>query len=138
MVDEARLVAHPVAVDHHAAVQVQTVVAAVGEVLLHHAAPGTQRERFSLMKEERKEEEGGGASPELLLANHLSQVFDDELSRAERLLGADAPALPLGPEPLQTLDPLVSLNVLVITLVSTRTRAGRTFCIAHPGTKQSG
>lgn len=37
MVDEAGLVAHPVAVDHHAAVQVQTVLAAVGEVLLHHA-----------------------------------------------------------------------------------------------------
>ena len=37
VVDEAGLVAHPVAVDHHAAVQVQTVLATVGEVLLHHA-----------------------------------------------------------------------------------------------------
>lgn len=39
VVDEASLVAHAVAVDDHAAVQVQTVVAAVGEVLLHHATP---------------------------------------------------------------------------------------------------
>lgn len=39
MVDKASLVAHAVAVDDHAAVQVQTVVAAVGEVLLHHATP---------------------------------------------------------------------------------------------------
>lgn len=39
VVDKSSLVAHAVAVDDHAAVQVQTVVAAVGEVLLHHATP---------------------------------------------------------------------------------------------------
>lgn len=43
VVDKASLVAHAVAVDDHAAVQVQTVVAAVGEVLLHHATPKHKR-----------------------------------------------------------------------------------------------
>lgn len=39
VVDKASLVAHAVAVDDHAAVKIQTVVATVGEVLLHHATP---------------------------------------------------------------------------------------------------
>ena len=45
VVDEARLIAHSVAVDHHAAIQVQTVLATVGEVLLHHTAPKIWWER---------------------------------------------------------------------------------------------
>lgn len=45
VIDEARLVAHAIAVNHHAAVQVQAVVAAVREVLLHHAAPETCGQR---------------------------------------------------------------------------------------------
>lgn len=39
MVDKTSLVAHAVAVDHHTAIQIQTVVATVREVLLHHATP---------------------------------------------------------------------------------------------------
>lgn len=47
MVYEACLIAHSVAVNHHAAVQVQTVLATVGEVLLHHTAPETRQCRGS-------------------------------------------------------------------------------------------
>lgn len=72
-------------------------------------------------------------SPELLFANHFSQVLDDKLSGTKGLLGADAPALALGTEPLQTLDPVVSLDVLVVTLVTRWTGAGRALCITHPG-----
>lgn len=72
-------------------------------------------------------------SPKLLFANHLSQVLDDKLSRAKWLLGADAPALALSAESLQTLDPLMSLDVLVVTLISTWTGAGRTLSKTHPG-----
>lgn len=51
MINEARFVAHAIAVNHHAAIQVQAVVAAVREVLLHHAAPEMccQR-RFQIVK----------------------------------------------------------------------------------------
>lgn len=72
-------------------------------------------------------------SPKLLFANHLSQVLDDKLSRAKCLLGADAPALALSSESLQTLDPLMSLDVLVVTLLGTRTGAWRALCKTHPG-----
>lgn len=93
MVNEARLVAHAIAVNHHAAIQVQAVVAAVREVLLHHAAPETcGQRRFQTVK-------GLSATsklqdslrilcymtseqvnaPELLLTDHLPQVLDDEL-----------------------------------------------------------
>lgn len=40
MVDEARLVPHAVAVNHHPAVQVEAVVIAVAMVLLNHPVPG--------------------------------------------------------------------------------------------------
>lgn len=72
-------------------------------------------------------------SPKLLFANHFSQVLDDKLSRAERLLGANAPALALGTESLQTLHPFMSLDVLVVTLFDTWTGAGRALSKAHPG-----
>lgn len=71
-------------------------------------------------------------SPELLFANNFTQILNDELSRAERLLGADAPPFALSAETLQTLDPLVSLDMLVVTMISTWTRAGRTLSKAHP------
>lgn len=72
-------------------------------------------------------------SPELLFANHLSQVLDDKLPRAKCLLGADAPALALSTESLQTLDPLVSLDVLVVALITRWTSAGRALSKTHPG-----
>ena len=71
-------------------------------------------------------------SPELVLADHLPEVLDDELARAEGLLGADAPALALGAEALQALDPLVPLDVLVVTLLPARADAGRALGEAHP------
>lgn len=43
VVDETGLVAHAVAVDHHTAVQIQTVVTTVREVLLHHTTPKQRR-----------------------------------------------------------------------------------------------
>lgn len=39
VVYEACLIAHSVAVDHHATIKIEAVVATVGEVLLHHTAP---------------------------------------------------------------------------------------------------
>lgn len=42
MVDEACLVAHAVAVDHHAAVQVQAVMVTMVVVLLNHPVPKEQ------------------------------------------------------------------------------------------------
>ena len=70
--------------------------------------------------------------PELMLADNLSQVLDDELSRAQGLLGADAPALALGAEALQALHPLVPLDVLVVTLVHAGTGAGGALRKTHP------
>lgn len=113
MVYEASLIAHSVAVDHHAAIQVQTVLATVGEVLLHHTAPEVRWKRGSgrlkgerviyfgvkgkLIKAELQTQiiqnllkftriswriTDPTVSPKLVFANHLSQVLDDELSRA--------------------------------------------------------
>lgn len=73
----------------------------------------------------------GCVSPELLLAHHFSQVFNNELSGAKRLLGPDAPTFSFSTESLQTLDPLVPLDVLVVTLVSTWTRTVRALGKAH-------
>lgn len=42
VVDEASLVAHAVAVDHHPAVQIQAVVVAVVVILLDHPVPAKQ------------------------------------------------------------------------------------------------
>lgn len=67
-----------------------------------------------------------------MFTDHLSKVLDDELTRAKTLLGADAPALALSPESLQTLSPVVSLYVLVVTLLATWTSAGRALSKAHP------
>lgn len=75
------------------------------------------------------------SSPELLFADHLPQVLDDKLSSAEGLLGADAPALALGTESLQALDPLVSLDALVVTPIGTWTGAGRALSKTHPWKK---
>lgn len=72
-------------------------------------------------------------SPELLFANHFSQVLDNKLSRAKSLFGADAPALALCAESLQTLHPFMSLDVLVVTLLHTGTSARRALSEAHPG-----
>lgn len=71
-------------------------------------------------------------SPKFLFANHLSQVLDDKLSRAKCLLGADAPALALSTESLQTLDPVMSLDVLVVTPITTWAGAGRALSKTHP------
>lgn len=50
MVDEASLVAHAVAVDDHAAVQVQAVMVTVVVVLLNHPVPVQQhRESFVIL-----------------------------------------------------------------------------------------
>ena len=68
-----------------------------------------------------------------MLADDLPEVLDDELPRAEGLLGADAPALALGAEALQALDPLVPLDVLVVALLPARADAGRALGEAHPG-----
>lgn len=70
--------------------------------------------------------------PELLLTNNLSQVLDDKLPRAEGFLGADAPAFSFSTEPLQTLYPLMSLDMLVITRLGAWTCTGRTLGKAHP------
>lgn len=77
-------------------------------------------------------------SPELVLADHLSQVLDDELPRTEGLLGADAPALALGAEALQTLHPLVPLDVLVVALLTAWADAGGALSKAHSAGKQCG
>lgn len=73
------------------------------------------------------------SSPELVFADHFSQVLNNELPRAETLLGADAPALALGTESLQTLNPFVPLDVLVVAVLATRAGAGRALGKAHPG-----
>lgn len=70
-------------------------------------------------------------APELLLADHLPEVLDDELPCAERLFGANAPAFALCTKPLQTLDPVVFLDSLVVTVVATRTSGGA-LGKAHP------
>lgn len=75
------------------------------------------------------------SSPELLFANHLSQVLNDKLSSAKGLLGADAPAFALGTESLQALDPLMSLDALVVAPIDTWTGAGRTLSKTHPWKK---
>lgn len=67
-----------------------------------------------------------------MLADHLPQVLDDELARAEGLLGADAPTLALGTEALQALDPLMPLDVLVVTLLAAGAGTGRALGKAHP------
>ena len=67
-----------------------------------------------------------------MLADHLPEVLDDELARAQGLLGADAPAFALGAEALQALDPLVPLDVLVVALLPARADAGRALSEAHP------
>lgn len=71
-------------------------------------------------------------APELLLADHLPQVLDDELPGAQRLFCADAPPFALCTEALQTLDPVVFLDALVVTVVATRTSAGGALRKAHP------
>lgn len=71
-------------------------------------------------------------SPKFLFTNHLSQVLYDKLSGAKGLLGTDAPALALSTEPLQALNPLMSLDALVVTLINTWTGAGRALGKTHP------
>lgn len=67
-----------------------------------------------------------------MLANDFPQVLDDELAGFEGLLGADAPALLLGAEPLQALHPLVPLDALVAALLAARARVGGALRKDHP------
>lgn len=46
VVYEAGLISHPVAVYHHPTIQVQTIIATVGKVLLHHTAPEIRKKKM--------------------------------------------------------------------------------------------
>lgn len=76
-------------------------------------------------------------SPELLLADHFSQVLYDELAGFERLFGTDAPAFLFSPEALQALHPFVPLNPLVAALLTTRAGVWGALSKDHPGSTRT-